>query len=197
MGSHFLFQGIFPTQGSNPSESLTSSASGGRFFTTYCLTITFFLSGFFFLFFLFRLFRIDHTRLGHIPNTCAKYVYNTKCKTKWYLAVQKAMWVMIIDSRIRKRNNGYDFHCFLLSIQPLCLAFLSVIKVEYKQNVKVLFLPLNCHVYPSKFFPPQNQDVLDWGELWGLGYKVTQEGLHRVAAADRFSFLVPNLRTLL
>ena len=44
------------------------------------------------------------------------------------------MWVMILDSRIRKRNSGYDFHCLLLSSQPLCLAFLSVIKIGSKMS---------------------------------------------------------------
>ena len=75
--------GDLPHPGIKP-ETLTSPASGGESFATYCLAIPFFLSVFFV--FPFRLFRIDHTRLGHIPNTCVKCVYNTKCKTKWYLS---------------------------------------------------------------------------------------------------------------
>lgn len=47
-----------------------------------------------------------------------------------FSCVLEEFWVMIIDSRIRKRNNGCDYHFLLLSIQPLCLAFLSVIKIE-------------------------------------------------------------------
>ena len=34
VGSYFLLQGIFPTQGWKPTESLVSPALAGRFFTT-------------------------------------------------------------------------------------------------------------------------------------------------------------------
>lgn len=41
--------------------------------------------------------------------------------------------------------------------------------------------------FQKNIYFPQNQDVSDRGDVWGLGYKVTREGLvHRGVIADSF-----------
>lgn len=99
--------------------------------------------------------------------------------------------------------------CYVFNL--FCLAFVSV-RDGLEAKCQGLALCQLAVIYSHLIFPfpdetqvarwqlsakyfPQNQEVPDRGDLWGLGHKVTQEGLvHRGTASDSCPLLVPNLR---